>query len=505
MIIHIDMDAFFASVEQMDNPDLRGRPVIVGGSSDRGVVSTCSYEARTFGVHSAMPMVVARRLCPQAVIVRGRYQRYAELSHAIMSALKDFSPLVEPASVDEAYMDATGLERLFGPLEELVAGIKTRIVDVTGGLTCSVGAAPVKFLAKICSDVNKPDGVFILRQENMDAFLCALPVGRIPGVGKRTVQSLQDLGVRTVAQLRRFSPDFMERRFGKWGLALYERAQGRDSRKVETEREAKSESAECTFAEDTRDRDFLQRMLMAHAERVGSSLRRHGYRGRTITLKVKFCDFRQITRSRTHWKKPSVLRKPFLKQAAACWQNCPCRSPCALSALACRALTRPPASFFCRALARPQGRSSIRRWKPKGRNLTPRWTACAKNSANRLSSAGGCLLWPASRTRRSASTTARVMVWNNRRKTTAEKIRKKRHKAFCGGLVAAQDARPQAAHTKTVRALQPPAESMAFYLWARMYTLKGKARTFRCLTAQIHGACTATTGGRASSCQNICT
>ncbi len=299
MIIHIDMDAFFASVEQMDNPELRGRPVIVGGSSDRGVVSTCSYEARAFGVHSAMPMVVARRLCPQAAIVRGRYQRYTELSHAIMAALKDFSPLVEPASVDEAYIDATGLERLFGPLEELVAAIKARVVEVTGGLTCSVGAAPVKFLAKICSDVNKPDGVFILRLEEIDDFLCALPVGKIPGVGKRTVQSLQDLGVRTVGQLRRFSPEFMERRFGKWGLVLYERVQGRDSRKVETEREPKSESAECTFAQDTRDRDFLQRMLMAHAERVGSSLRRHGYRGRTITLKVKFCDFKQITRSRT--------------------------------------------------------------------------------------------------------------------------------------------------------------------------------------------------------------
>ena len=299
MIIHIDMDAFFASVEQMDDPALRGKPVIVGGSSDRGVVSTCSYEARAFGVHSAMPMVVARRLCPQAIIVRGRYPRYSELSHAIMNALRDFSPLVEPASVDEAYVDATGLERLFGPLEDLVTAIKARIEEVTGGLTCSVGAAPVKFLAKICSEVNKPDGVFILYPENVDAFLCALPVGKIPGVGKRMVQSLQDLGIKTVGQLRRFSPEVMERRFGKWGAVLYERVHGRDSRKVETERAAKSESAECTFAQDTRDRTFLQRMLMAHAERVGASLRRHGYKGRTITLKVKFCDFKQITRSRT--------------------------------------------------------------------------------------------------------------------------------------------------------------------------------------------------------------
>ena len=345
MIIHIDMDAFFASVEQMDNPDLRGRPVIVGGSSDRGVVSTCSYEARAFGVHSAMPMVVARRLCPQAVIVRGRYQRYTELSHAIMSALKDFSPLVEPASVDEAYIDGTGHERLFGPLEELVAGIKARVVDVTGGLTCSVGAAPVKFLAKICSDVNKPDGVFILLPEEIDDFLCALPVGKIPGVGKRTVQNLQDLGVRTVGQLRRFSPEFMERRFGKWGLVLYERVRGRDSRKVETEREAKSESAECTFAQDTRDRDFLQRMLMAHAERVGSSLRRHGYRGRTITLKVKFCDFKQITRSRTLEDAVNATETIF-ETGCRLLAELPLPQPVRLIGLGVSGFDAPPGQFF---------------------------------------------------------------------------------------------------------------------------------------------------------------
>ena len=298
MIIHIDMDAFFASVEQMDDPSLRGKPVIVGGEQ-RGVVSTCSYEARTFGVHSAMPMATARRLCPQAVVVRGRYRRYAELSAMIMAALGEFSPLVEQASVDEAYVDATGLERLFGSLEDLLARIKERVREATGGLTCSAGAAPVKFLAKICSDINKPDGVFILRAEDVDNFLATLPVGKIPGVGKRMVQSLQGLGVRTVGQLRQYSLDFMLRKYGKWGGVLYERVHGRDPRGIETERAAKSESAECTFNEDTRDRAFLQRMLLAHAERVGASLRRHGTRGRSVTLKVKYTDFSQITRSRT--------------------------------------------------------------------------------------------------------------------------------------------------------------------------------------------------------------
>lgn len=298
MIIHIDMDAFFASVEQMDDPSLRGKPVIVGGEQ-RGVVSTCSYEARAYGVHSAMPMATARRLCPQAVVVRGRYRRYAELSAMIMAALGEFSPLVEQASVDEAYVDATGLERLFGSLEDLLARIKERVRETTGGLTCSAGAAPVKFLAKICSDINKPDGVFILRAEDVDDFLATLPVGKIPGVGKHMVQSLQGLGVRTVGQLRQYSLDFMLRKYGKWGGVLYERVHGRDPRGIETERAAKSESAECTFNEDTRDRAFLQRMLLAHAERVGASLRRHGTRGRTVTLKVKYTDFSQITRSRT--------------------------------------------------------------------------------------------------------------------------------------------------------------------------------------------------------------
>lgn len=298
MIIHLDMDAFFAAVEQMDNPELRGKPVIIGGGL-RGVVSTASYEARVFGVHSAMPIVTARRLCPNGIFIHGRRHRYAELSSLIMAALGEFSPLVEPASIDEAYLDASGLERLFGPLEDLTARIKARVAEVTGGLTCSVGAAPVKFLAKICSDVNKPDGVFILRPEAMDDFLRGLEVGRLPGVGRRMAAGLRDLGIVTVDQLRRYSLEFLEGRYGKWGRALYERAHGIDPRAVDPSRPMKSESAECTFEQDTRDREFLARMLMAHAERVGASLRRHGLSGRTVTLKVKFADFRQITRSLT--------------------------------------------------------------------------------------------------------------------------------------------------------------------------------------------------------------
>ena len=299
MILHLDMDAFFASVEQLDDPSLRGRPVIVGGSGGRGVVSTASYEARRFGVHSAMPIVMARKLCPHGVFLPGRRARYAELSRRVMDVLGHFSPLVEQASIDEAYLDITGTERLFGEVERLVARIKAGVRKATGGLSCSVGVAPVKFLAKICSDINKPDGVYILRPEAMDAFLCALPVRKLPGVGRRMAARLGALGIVRVEQLRRMSAESLQAHFGKWGLELHERAFGRDARQVTPEHEAKSESSETTFEQDTRDRRFLERVLMAHAERVGASLRAQGIRGRTVTLKIKFADFRQITRSQT--------------------------------------------------------------------------------------------------------------------------------------------------------------------------------------------------------------
>lgn len=217
----------------------------------------------------------------------------------VMTVLHDFSPVVEQASVDEAYLDATGLERLFGPVEEMASSLKARVREVTGGLTCSVGLAPVKFLAKIASDVNKPDGVFVLRQDEVPAFLATLPVGRIPGVGKRMLASLDLLGVRTAGDVLRHSAAFWEKRFGKGGLVLHDRAQGRDTRPLEPWTPPKSESAENTLAADTDDREVLRRWLLAQAERVGGSLRRQGLAGRTITLKIKYADFRQITRSRT--------------------------------------------------------------------------------------------------------------------------------------------------------------------------------------------------------------
>ena len=297
-IMHMDMDAFFASIEQLDDPSLRGKAVIVGGEH-RGVVSTCSYEARKFGVHSAMPIAEARRHCPHGVYIRPRMRRYAEMSALVREAISRFSPLVEMASVDEAYLDATGLERLFGPVESLGRQLKEAVREATGGLTCSVGIAPVKFLAKIASEQRKPDGLFMLRPEDVPAFLAVLPVRAVPGVGRHFAADLAQLGVKNCGEVSRYSEEFWKRKFGKAGAALWQRAQGIDPREVVPWTPPKSESAEVTLDEDTRDRDVLHTWLMRHAERVGASLRRHGLAGRTVTVKIKYADFRQITRQTT--------------------------------------------------------------------------------------------------------------------------------------------------------------------------------------------------------------
>ncbi len=293
--MHIDMDAFFASIEQLDNPELRGKALIVG-QGKRGVVSTCSYEARKFGVHSAMPINEAKRLCPHGIFVPGRHERYREMSRVVEGVLHGFSPLVEMASIDEAYLDATGLERLFGPVENMGMALKRAVCEATGGLTCSVGIAPVKFLAKICSDINKPDGLYLLRHEDVSRFLEKLELARIPGVGKKFIAALAALGVRSVPDVLARPEAFWERRFGKAGTVLLRRAQGIDGREVVPYTPPKSESAETTFEKDTRDRDFLKTWLLRHAERVGARMRRHGFAGRTVTLKIKYADFRTVTR-----------------------------------------------------------------------------------------------------------------------------------------------------------------------------------------------------------------
>lgn len=297
-IMHIDMDAFYASVEQKDNPELRGKPVIVGGSGMRGVVSASSYEARKFGVRSAMPTFQAKRLCPQGIFVAGRMWRYKEVSREVMEVLHSFSPLVEQASVDEAYLDAGGLARVFGPVEDMARKLKEAVHAKTG-LTCSVGLAPVKFLAKIASDMNKPNGLTVIRPEDVIPLLAEMPVERIPGVGGKTLLELRRLGVVFAADVTRYPRGFWERRFGKAGGVLHDRASGLDGREVTPFEPPKSESAENTFETDTLDRDFLATWLLRQAERVGRNLRRQKLAGRTVTLKVKYADFSTVTRART--------------------------------------------------------------------------------------------------------------------------------------------------------------------------------------------------------------
>jgi len=297
VIMHVDMDAFYAAVEQRDNPELRGKPVIVGGGT-RGVVSAASYEARKYGVHSALPMFTARKLCPPGVFLPVRMGRYKEVSREVMALLAEVSPLVEQVSIDEAYVDLTGTEGLHGRPEELAARLKAQVRERTG-LTCSVGLAPNKFLAKIASDLNKPDGLTVIPPEAVENFLMTLPVEKIPGVGPKTRERLAALGVQTAGDIRRETPEYWAKQLGKWGRALYERALGIDASPVVPETEAKSSGAEDTLASDTEDREVLRRWLQAQAEEVGRDLRKHGLKGRTVTLKLKYSDFRQITRSTT--------------------------------------------------------------------------------------------------------------------------------------------------------------------------------------------------------------
>ncbi len=298
-IIHVDMDAFYASVEQRDRPLLQGKPVIVGADPrGRGVVAAASYEVRRFGVHSAMPISRAVRLCPQAVFLPVDMEKYARVSKEIMAILAEYSPLVEPLSLGEAFLDVTGTERLFGLPLGLAQTIKRRIREAVG-LTASAGVAPNKFLAKLASDLEKPDGLVEVRPGEEASFLQPLAVERLWGVGRVTAGELRRMGIKTTGQLAQVPVSLLERRFGKIGSHLHELAWGRDDRPVEPFAPPKSMGAEETFAQDHRDLDYLQLTLRAQAERVARELRAEGYVGRTVTLKLRFKDFRTLTRSLT--------------------------------------------------------------------------------------------------------------------------------------------------------------------------------------------------------------
>ncbi len=296
------MDAFFASVEQRDKPSLRGKPVIVAGIGGRGVVSTASYEARVFGVRSAMPTHEARRRCPHAAFLAVRFGAYRAASRLVMTQLRALSPLVEPLSLDEAFVDLTAAAEPVDPdrLTDLVHALKDRVYEVTGGLTCSVGVGSSKFIAKVATELNKPDGVTVIAPGSEVATIAPMAVGIIPGVGPVTRERLARLGVRTVADLQQVSEAELIRELGRAaGTNLHALAYARDDRRVEAEREAKSISVEDTFVTDLTSPVDLAAEVDRHAEEVARRLRTAQLFARTITIKVKLADFSQHTRSRT--------------------------------------------------------------------------------------------------------------------------------------------------------------------------------------------------------------
>ncbi len=299
-ILHVDLDAFFAAVEQRDRPELRGKPVIVGGGDPtaRGVVSAASYEARRYGVHSAMPLRTAYALCPHGIFVPVDGRRYQLASREVMAILRRFTPLVEPISIDEAFLDVTASRALFGDGPAIAATIKVTIRDEVG-LTASVGVAATKLVAKVASDLRKPDGLVVVPPGEEAAFLAPLPIARLWGVGEKTAAALREFGVATIGDLAALPEEVLIRRFGRHGASLAARARGVDADPVGDAEPAKSIGHEHTFDIDTSDREVIERTLLAMAEGVGSRLRSAGLRAGTIHVKIRDSSFRTITRQRT--------------------------------------------------------------------------------------------------------------------------------------------------------------------------------------------------------------
>lgn len=304
VVFHVDMDAFFVSVEELFDPSLRRKAVVVGGQRDeRGVVSAASYEARKFGVHSAMPLRTAAKLCPHAIFVNGHPERYREYSQKVHEVLLDFSPQIEMVSIDEAYLDMTGTERLHGPPLRSAHALHQAMRARTG-LNCSIGIAASRLVAKVSSDQAKPNGVLWVLAGHEARFLAPLEVRKIPGVGKVMEQNLHALGIKTVGDLARLEDVYLEQHFGKWGLALAGKAQGLDAgawfdSEIGAEEDAKSLSHEHTFSVDTGEAPLLEATLLRLAEMVGRRLREAGLHARTVQLKLRYSDFSTITRAHT--------------------------------------------------------------------------------------------------------------------------------------------------------------------------------------------------------------
>ncbi len=316
----MDLDAFFASVEELLNPDLKGKPIIVGGSaSGRGVVSSASYAAREFGVRSAMPTAHALRLCPEAIVVPPRHGVYEAHSKRVMEVLREYSPLLEQVSIDEAFLDLTGCERLWGPIPDLARSIQQRILDETS-LSASMGLASNKLVAKIASDLRKPFGFVFVEHGREAEFLAPLAVEKLWGVGKATAETLHRLGVRTIGDLAALSEETLTQAFGPHGAGLKRRALGQDDSPVVTEREAKSVSNEETFARDLTDEDALKKELLRLSDKVAARLRANGQAGRTVRLKLRYHDFETIQRSTT-LSEPTHSAREIYASILALWEK----------------------------------------------------------------------------------------------------------------------------------------------------------------------------------------
>ena len=298
-IMHIDLDAFFVSVEQVDNPELRGKPVVVGGKPERrGVVAAASYEARAFGLHAGMPLITASRLCPQTIFIEGSFPKYRRASQRFLTILADFSPYLEPLGLDEAFLEATGFESIYGSIHDMALQIKKR-VKAELGLSASIGIAGGKVVAKVASELGKPDGLLEVAAGEERSFLAPLEIAKLPGVGRKTERVLQKRGINTIGELADTPLATIKAKLGIYGEVLHRHASGIDERKVMPPAEAKSISRETTFAEDTRDRTRLKATLRYLSERVGSQLRQQGKEARCLILKLRYADFTTISRHRT--------------------------------------------------------------------------------------------------------------------------------------------------------------------------------------------------------------
>ncbi len=371
-VLHVDMDAFYASVEQRDDPELRGKPVLVGGRSRRGVVMAASYEARVFGARSAMPMGEALRRVPHAVVVTPRMDRYAQASDGVFAVFRRYTPLVEPLSLDEAFLDVTASTSLFGDGAAIARAIKDDIRDGLE-LTASAGVAPCKFVAKVASDLRKPDGLVVVRPGEERAFLAPLPVERMWGVGPKTAPKMRALGYATLGDLARTDEDALRRAFGSWGASMARLARGEDDRHVIPDRLAKSIGAEQTYEEDLVGADAVSASLLEHSARVARRLVRADMSARTVTVKVKYADFTLVSRQLTLPRGGARHRRHPPRRTRGCCA-CPPRGQArAADGRQRRRYGGGPAAAD--ALWRPSGRPASRRGRrrrPPGRPLRRR-------------------------------------------------------------------------------------------------------------------------------------